>query len=88
MTDYGIGIEPEEVGRIFDRFYQVDSSRSLSTTGVGLGLSLVRDIVDDLGGSIEVSSKPGQGSTFTMTLPLRVDAASEAEAGSSVLTAS
>ena len=88
VTDHGVGIEPEEVARIFDRFYQTDSSRRLSTTGVGLGLSLVRDIVDDLGGSIDVSSEPGRGSTFTVTLPLRVAEASEAEPGSPVLTAS
>ena len=88
VTDHGVGIEPDEVGRIFDRFYQVDSSRGLSTSGVGLGLSLVRDIVDDLGGSVEVTSELGRGSTFTVTFPLRVPQVTEADSGSSVLTAS
>jgi signal transduction histidine kinase len=89
VKDHGIGIEPEEVGRIFDRFYQVDSSRTLSNTGVGLGLTLVRDILRELGGSIEVTSEPGRGSTFLVTVPLRFAGASEEESGDrSLLSAS
>jgi len=89
VADSGIGIEPEEVGRIFDRFYQVDSSRGLGITGVGLGLSLVSDILLELGGSIEVTSEPGNGSTFLVTLPLAFEEASEPDsADPSVLTVS
>ena len=89
VIDHGIGIEPEEITRIFDRFYQVDVSRNLSNTGVGLGLSLVKDILRDLGGSIEVRSEPHRGSTFLVTLPDRFSASSEqAPDGASLLTAS
>jgi signal transduction histidine kinase len=88
VGDSGIGIDPDEIDRIFDRFYQVDSARGLSNTGVGLGLSLVRDILGELGGSIEVTSEPGRGSTFLVTLPLRFAGAEAKAAGSSVLSAS
>jgi signal transduction histidine kinase len=71
VRDHGIGIEPSKVDRIFDRFYQVDSSHTRSFRGAGLGLSLVRDLLDHLGGTIEVTSSPGEGSTFTVTIPAR-----------------
>ena len=71
VRDHGIGIDPAKVEKIFDRFYQVDSSHTRSFRGAGLGLSLVRDLLDHLGGTIEVSSAPGEGSTFTVTLPTR-----------------
>jgi signal transduction histidine kinase len=89
VKDRGIGIDPQEIDRIFDRFYQVDSARGLSNTGVGLGLSLVRDIMGELGGTIEVTSEPGHGSTFLLTLPVRFAGASDSEpADPSLLTAS
>ncbi len=71
VRDYGIGISPDELPRIFDRFYQVDSSSTRSFRGAGLGLSLVQDLLDHLGARIEVDSTPGQGSRFTVTLPVR-----------------
>ena len=89
VKDRGIGIDPEEIDRIFDRFYQVDSARGLSNTGVGLGLSLVRDILGALGGSIEVTSEPGHGSTFLITVPVRFAATAQSESGDpALLTAS
>ncbi|HEU5115816.1 MAG TPA: ATP-binding protein, partial [Isosphaeraceae bacterium] len=69
VIDSGVGISPEAIPRIFDRFYRVESSRSRRTGGVGLGLSIVKAIVEAHGGRIEVESQPGQGSTFRVILP-------------------
>jgi signal transduction histidine kinase len=71
VRDHGIGIDSSKVERIFDRFYQVDSSHTRSFRGAGLGLSLVRDLLEHLGGVIEVTSAPGEGSTFSVRLPIR-----------------
>jgi signal transduction histidine kinase len=71
VQDRGIGIAPEDVPRIFERFYQVDSSSTRTFRGAGLGLSLVQELVQRLGGSITVQSEPGRGSRFTVTLPPR-----------------
>ncbi len=70
VRDHGIGITEGERGRIFDRFYQVDSSSTRAYGGIGLGLSLVKNLVQTLGGTIEVTAARGEGSTFTVTLPL------------------
>ena len=70
VKDHGIGIAPEACERIFERFYQVDSSTTRQYGGVGLGLNLVKEVVDSLGGKIQVESEVGKGSTFTVTLPL------------------
>ena len=70
VRDSGIGIEPEQMERIFDRFYQVDSSSTRRFSGAGLGLSMVRDLVQHLGGSVTVQSVHGEGSTFTVRLPI------------------
>jgi len=70
VQDHGVGISREQLPLIFDRFYQADSSRTRRYRGVGLGLSLVKGIVATLGGAISVTSKPGSGSTFTVTIPL------------------
>ena len=70
VTDSGVGIALEDQARIFERFYRVDASRSRETGGTGLGLAIVKHIALNHGGEISVFSKPGLGSTFTLTLPL------------------
>lgn len=67
IRDHGCGMDEATLQRIFDRFYQADGSRSQE--GVGLGLCLVKRILDMLGGEIAVESTPGEGSTFRVTLP-------------------
>jgi len=69
VRDNGIGMSPRTSRRIFHRFYQADQTLARSAGGCGLGLSIVRFIVDAHGGSIDVASRPGEGSTFTVTLP-------------------
>jgi signal transduction histidine kinase len=69
IADTGVGIPPEDLPRIFERFYRVDRARSRDSGGTGLGLSLVRHVVERNDGSIEVSSEPGVGSTFRVALP-------------------
>ncbi len=73
VRDHGIGISEEQIGRIFDRFYQVDSSSTRRFRGAGLGLSMVRGLLDRLGGTIEVQSEPGTGSTFTVRIPVQAE---------------
>ena len=70
VADTGIGIAPEYVPLIFDEFRQVHGRRS-RRKGSGLGLSISKRLVEAHGGSISVESTPGQGSTFTFTLPIR-----------------
>lgn len=69
VADNGIGIPRRHLRRIFDRFYQVDNSLARRAEGCGLGLSIVKFIVDAHHGKITVESKPGRGSTFTVSLP-------------------
>ena len=68
VADTGIGILPEDLDRIFDRFYRADASRSRVTGGFGLGLSIVRDLVQAMGGTISVTSALGDGSQFRIVL--------------------
>ncbi|HEX6348423.1 MAG TPA: ATP-binding protein [Candidatus Dormibacteraeota bacterium] len=68
VADTGVGIPPDELERIFDRLYRVDASRSRATGGFGLGLAIARDLVQAMGGTIEVASQPGVGSRFTVNL--------------------
>lgn len=69
IADNGIGIAPEHLPRIFDRFYRVDKARSRSTGGNGIGLSLVRYLTELFHGSIQVESTIGQGTTFSLQFP-------------------
>lgn len=66
VEDSGIGIPKDRIGHIFDAFFQIESARLLSSGGVGLGLSIVKDLVQKLDGRISVHSTEGQGSTFTV----------------------
>lgn len=81
VTDTGVGIPGEVQPQLFTRFMQADSSTSRKFGGSGLGLSIVRQLVDLMGGTVSVASVPGQGSRFTVTLP--VLAAEEAPAATS-----
>jgi signal transduction histidine kinase len=69
VADNGTGIAPEVLPRVMDRFVRGDPSRARATGGSGLGLSIARGIVEALGGSIMLNSRPGQGTTVTITLP-------------------
>ena len=68
VADTGMGIAPSDVPRVFERFYRVDPARSRDTGGTGLGLSIVRHAVENLGGSVEVDSRLGDGTSFTVRL--------------------
>jgi signal transduction histidine kinase len=73
VRDGGLGIAPREQKTIFEKFVRGDAARTSETRGTGLGLALVRRIVDGHGGTIEVESEPGRGSTFTIVLPTAAD---------------
>ncbi|MFA9476845.1 sensor histidine kinase [Phycisphaerales bacterium AB-hyl4] len=79
VTDSGMGIAPEDQLRIFDRFYRAKDKRIAGITGSGLGLALAREVARLHGGDIDVDSQIDQGSTFTLTLPAREDAATATE---------
>ena len=72
VSDTGIGIAPEHIDRIFERFYRVDKSRSKQSGGTGLGLSIVKHIALSLGGKISAESRLGEGTEITIILPKAV----------------
>jgi two-component system sensor histidine kinase BaeS len=69
VSDSGSGIAAEHVSRVFDRFYKIDPSRAGRDVGSGLGLSIVKAIIERHGGTVAVTSASGQGTTFTIKLP-------------------
>ena len=75
MRDHGIGIPTRDLERIFERFYRVDRARSRETGGTGLGLAIVRHVAQAHGGEVTVESREGEGSTFTLYLPIANGAA-------------
>jgi len=79
VSDTGIGISDADQRRIFERFYRVDADRSRASGGTGLGLSIVKHIASAHGGDVGVWSRPGQGSTFTLRLPVQPAAGDPAE---------
>ncbi len=72
ITDTGVGIAPEEHARIFERFYRTENPLKIEAGGTGLGLSLVRPLTALLGGRMWVSSVIGEGSTFSLVIPVNV----------------
>ena len=85
VIDHGIGMEEAELRKIFEEFYQTDDGRRSQRGGTGLGLSLTRNFVELHHGSIDVHSKPGEGSTFTVLLPLVHPSADETARASAVV---
>lgn len=71
VTDTGIGISEENQDRVFERFYRVDKARARETGGTGLGLAITKEIVHKHHGSIKIHSKEGEGTTFTVRIPLK-----------------
>jgi two-component system phosphate regulon sensor histidine kinase PhoR len=69
VRDTGIGIKAKDQPRVFERFYRVDKARSRELGGTGLGLAIVKHLAQSFGGTVNVTSEPGQGSTFTIELP-------------------
>jgi signal transduction histidine kinase len=71
VADTGIGISPEAIDRIFDRFFQADGSMTRNHGGAGMGLSIAKQLAEIMGGTIQVRSEPGAGSTFSFTVHLK-----------------
>ena len=73
VRDTGIGMAPEDLPRVFDRFYRSDSSRNRKSGGAGLGLAIAKELIEQMGGTIAVESEINEGSVFTICLPRASD---------------
>ncbi len=73
VQDHGVGIPARDLDRIFERFYRVDHGRSRVTGGTGLGLAIVRHVANNHQGWVDVESREGEGSTFTLVLPIQAE---------------
>ncbi len=71
ISDTGIGIPGDDVAKVFDVFHRADNAKSVEEVGSGVGLSIVKQIVEAHGGTIRVQSEEGKGTTFTVDLPKR-----------------
>ncbi len=78
IKDTGRGIAPEDLPRVFERFYRTDRARSRDVAGTGLGLAIVKHLVEAHQGSLSAESQAGQGSTFSFTLPIAISPAKKA----------
>ena len=74
VEDQGIGMDQKEIKKIFQKFYRTRKAEQSGEAGTGIGLSIVEQIVIQHGGAVEVASRPGQGSCFTLVLPAPVSA--------------
>ena len=77
VADHGIGIPTRDLERVFERFYRVDQARSRDTGGTGLGLAIVRHVANNHAGEVLVTSREGEGSTFTLRIPVGTDAGTD-----------
>ena len=77
VRDTGIGIAPEDLPRVFTRFWRGEKSRSRDTGGAGIGLAIVKELVQAHGGEVTVESTPGEGSAFRVSLPLSAERAAD-----------
>jgi signal transduction histidine kinase len=85
ISDQGVGMTPEQCARVFERFYRADDSGHIP--GTGLGMSIVREIVELHGGQVEVTSAPGVGTTVAMLLPVQAQGAIASTPSGAVVTA-
>ncbi|HAU38898.1 MAG TPA: hypothetical protein DCX07_14435, partial [Phycisphaerales bacterium] len=77
VADTGEGIPPEDLERIFEKFYQGERSLTKETGGTGLGLAISRELAVLIGGRLSLRSSPGHGAVFTLTLPIEPDSNGE-----------
>jgi two-component system sensor histidine kinase/response regulator len=85
VSDTGVGIAEDDIPRIFEEFYRTPQAKEMKEHGTGLGLSIVREIIETYGGTIDVESEPGQGSTFSFTLPQSAESGKETLQGGKVV---